>query len=208
METAKNPELGVGYAWSPLRPEHASPPETQLRQPEETNRGSFELERNDDVIPGTTGARLRSRAARLQRVRVLSTGGTTKVRVLFWRRSGDLWASTPVEWRYGPDDAVVVVRANRSERARSVKGWSGDPNRLVHIPLGGSRFGPMLVRIDLESSAPAEVELYPAKAVHGFVLPIGSEMQAWVRPLLIMFTTLGLVVAGRRILGLIKRFKN
>ena len=197
-ETAENPDLGVGYAWSPLRPGHTEPETTQLRQSDKEDYGPFVLIPNEDVLPGTVGSRLRVRAERqTEQVRVLSTREKTTARELFWRRSGDLWASTPVEWKYGPDDAVLVITANRTERARSVRGWSPEPQRHISVPLGGSRFGPMLVTAELESSEPAEVEVRSAKAVNGLVLPTGSEMQAWVRPLVLLFAMVGLLVVAR-----------
>ena len=101
----------------------------------------------------------------------------------FWRRSGDLWATGSVHWFEGPDDARVSVYANRTERARSVKGWSSDPQRMVHVPLGGARAGPVLVTIELESPEPARVEVGQAVAINGLVLPPGAELAAWVRPL-------------------------
>jgi hypothetical protein len=145
---------------------------------------------------------LRTRAEKeIDKETVLSTDGKTKAYGFFWRRSGDLWASAPVNWRHGPDDASVSVRANRTERARTVKGWSPDRERVLHLPLGGARAGPMLIKVELESSAPAEVSFRSAKAVNGFVLPGGSELQAWIRPsfffsLAVIFFTIGWL--GRR----------
>ena len=177
-----------------------------MRQATAVGADPFDLEPNDEVMPGTVGARLRTRAERTTQQRhVLSTSGKTTNYGFFWRRSGDLWVSAPVEWHFGPDDAVLTVTANRTERARSVRGWSSEPKRVVHVPLGGSRFGPMFVQVELTSSAPAEVEFSTAKAVNGFVLPAGSEIQAWVRPILFMIVTVTSLAVFRAVRGLFRR---
>ena len=205
LQTAQDPHLGVGYAWSPLIKSALTPDATQLRQVVSDISGPFELEENPEVLPGTVGVRLRTRAEKeIESSTVLSTSAKTRAYGFFWRRSGDLWASAPVEWRYGPEDATVIVRGNCTERARTVKAWAEDNKRVIHIPLGGARFGPMLVKLQLESSAPAEVELGSAKAVHGFVLPVGSELQAWVRPAFLGFVA-GTLVAMIWVLGRLLR---
>ena len=107
-----------------------------------------------------------------------------------------------MNWIEGPDDALVRVLTNRTERARSAKGWSKQPKRAIHVPLGGARWGPMFVTIELESSEPAMVEVGQAVAVSGFVLPRGAEFAAWLRPLFWLGLgglLTGLMMASRRI---------
>lgn len=185
LESARHPERGVGFAWSPLR-RGIRPAGTQYRQIE-SSEDLLELEEHEEVVPTPIAVRLRSRVRdTVAPPRRLSSGDGASFGV-FWRRSGDLWMATPVQWIEGPDDAHLVMYGNRTERARSVKGWSSASHRLVHVPLGGARRGPMLLRAKVISTEYADVEVGPIAAVNGVILPSRTELRMWFRPLL-MFT--------------------
>ncbi|MGI9666048.1 MAG: hypothetical protein ACR2N2_02965 [Acidimicrobiia bacterium] len=199
LESAKHPERGVGYAWSPLRGGER-PPHFQMHQ-QPSSEDPLVLEENPEVQPSTiaTSVRMRMRE-RMDKSRFLSTDGSTRAYGLFWRRKGDLWATAKLEWHTGPDHATTTVRANRTERARSVRGWTDTPTRRLPVPLGGARAGPMFVVVELVSDEPASVSVGRATAVNGFTLPTGSEFQAWGRPLLwsaIAGTVVGLLLVAR-----------
>ena len=139
------------------------------------------LEENPDIEPAGVVAVLRSRVSEEREVPRTLSGVKDRALAMFWRRQGDVWASARVTWLSGPDDATVTVFVNRTERARSVKGWSQNPERVIHVPVGAARSGPSLVSIDLASSEPAEVIVGQAVAVNGFVLPAGTEIGVWMR---------------------------
>ena len=184
LASARHTERGVGYAWSPLRGA-SRPAGTQYRQVEGSD-DVLELEEHSDVIPAPPAVQLRSRVRETLAPprRLTSEDGPTMG--VFWRRSGDLWLTAPVQWIHGPDDARLVVHGDRTERARSVKGWSTSAHRLVHVPLGGARPGPMVVRVEVVSSEYAEVEVGAVAAVNGLILPSTAEIRMWFRPLLLL----------------------
>ena len=125
------------------------------------------------------GTRLRAATDHPQ---VLETaGGTATSWVVFWRRQGDLLARANVRWLSGPDGATLRVIANRTERARTVKGWTDTPEQRVNVPLGGALTGPMLVQIVLESPDPAAIEVERASAVYSMPVPGGAEIRTWLR---------------------------
>lgn len=187
LDSARRVDRGVGFAWSPLRTKPAKPAATQLRQVDQDGDaflGPLALEENPDRPPATVGAKVRTRARdEFDRPRVLSVPGKSSSLGFFWRRSGDLLASAVIDWESGPDDALVRVFANRTERARTVRGWTESPRQHVTIPLGSARSGPMFVHISLESNEPAEVSVGRATAIQGLMLPSGAEYRAWIRPI-------------------------
>lgn len=207
LKTAQSPELGLGYAWSPLRDARSEPTSHQYRQVLDGG-DAFLLEPNPDVAPGGPAAVLRSRIRPERDLRRRLVGTNDRVFGLFWRRSGDVWTSAPVEWVSGPDDARVVVALNRTERAQSVKGWSSKPDRIVHVPVGGSRAGPALVSIQLEASEPAEVVVGQALAVNGFILPAGAERRAWSRMFFWVAAAGTTVALGATLVGLVGRSRR
>ncbi|MGI9642191.1 MAG: hypothetical protein ACR2N9_05355 [Acidimicrobiia bacterium] len=206
LESARHPENGVGYAWSPLRG-GIRPPGTQLRQIE-GGEDRLELEEHEEVTPAPTAVQLRSRVRdKVMPPRRLSSDDGRSVGV-FWRRSGDLWMTAPVRWIEGPDDARLVLYGDRTERARSVKGWSAASQRLVQVSLGGARPGPMLVTAEVVSPEFAEVEIGQVAAVNGLILPSRTELRMWFRPLLMLTLatagavfTLGALRLARRLTG-------
>ncbi|MGI9528442.1 MAG: hypothetical protein ACR2NG_01930 [Acidimicrobiia bacterium] len=182
LDSARHPERGVGYAWSPLRGGRR-PAGTQYRQIEGSEH-LLELEEHEDVIPAPAAVQLRSRVRdKVTPPRRLTSDDGRSVG-MFWRRSGDLWLTAPVRWIEGPEDARLLVYGGRTERARSVKGWSSAPQRLVPVPLGGARPGPMLLSAEVVSPEFAEVEIGPIVAVNGLILPSRTELRMWFRPLL------------------------
>ena len=191
LESARHPERGVGYAWSPLRG-GAAPPHTQFRQVADADDPLF-IEEHDEVVPASVGIRLRSRVRDNVAPPHRVTSDAPRTYGMFWRRRGDLWLTVPIRWIEGPDDARLVVYGNRTERARSVKGWSPAAERLVHVPLGGARAGPMVVSAELISSEFAEIEVSPPAAVNGLILPSRAELRMWFRPL--FWTSVGVTLA-------------
>ncbi|MGI9641972.1 MAG: hypothetical protein ACR2N9_04230 [Acidimicrobiia bacterium] len=203
LDSARHPERGVGYAWSPLRGGHR-PPGTQYRQIA-GSEDLLELEEHEEVIPAPAALRLRTRARdKVTPPRRLSSDSGRSVGV-FWRRSGDLWMTAPVRWIEGPDDARLLVYGGRTERARSVKGWSSAPQRLVPVPLGGARPGPMLVRAEVVSAEFAEGEVGPIVAVNGLILPSRTELRMWFRPLLRLTIAATSLALSLGLLHLIRR---
>ena len=180
LRTAQDPSLGIGYAWSPLRKQRSVPDATQLRQTDATD-DVMALEKNTDIAPAGIGAVLRSRVSEEREVPRILSGTRDRAYAFFWRRPGDVWATARVEWLSGPDDATVTVFTNRTERARSVNGWSDKAERIMHVPVAATRSGPSLVTIELMASEPAEVVVGQAVAVNGFVLPAGTELGVWLR---------------------------
>lgn len=197
LHTAQNPELGVGYAWSPLRPTPSVPGAAQLRQAGSADADPFRLEHHHDTEPGVVGAKARTRTRRKRdRTTVLSTSGRTHAYGLFWRRSGDLWASAPVERSHGPDTATLSVYTNLPNACGLCAVLHRTATESSTSRSGGARLGPMLIKVELDSDAPAEVKFANARAVHGFVLPAGSEAQAWLRPAVLGATFVAITFAG------------
>lgn|GEM_PF-2759920 len=193
LETARDISKNVGYAWSPVRPIATRATATAYRQIDD-QPDPFMLEPNPIAKQASDGPRLRTRMRRRTGASRVLSSANPKVYGYFWRRSGDLWVTAPISWHDGPDDAVVKVYANKTERARSVKGWSDETKRILRIPLGAARPGPTVVAITLESSTPAEVEVGRAVAVHGFTLPFGTEFRHLIRPL--VKTTVAILLLG------------
>lgn len=202
VETARNPELDVGFAWSPMLPNHAEPPGTQHRQrarDASETPDPMALEVDEEVRTGGFTEDIRTRVkSRLNSARLLSTEGKQVQRGLFWRSRGDLLAVAPLVWQEGPDDATVRVTINRTERGHSSKGWTRHSDQQLAIPLGGALSGPMLVKVELESDEPAAVEWGPVGAIYGIDLPAFAEYRTWIYPLLMAGTaTLVTLVAVR-----------
>ncbi len=186
LESAEQPAKRVGFAWSPLLADPAPVHYTQLRQrtPEEgAVPEPFALELSPAIRLGGIGTKAMERIRKqVDTPRLLTEPGKTRAYGFFWRRGGDIMAATRVRWHSGPDDALVKVFANRTERARTRKGWTTTAEQHVTVPLASARPGPMLLTIELESRGPAEVEIGRATAVQGMMLPGGAEARAWVRP--------------------------
>jgi len=199
VESAEQLDRGVGFAWSPLVGDPATPMATQLRQlrprPDALPH-PLALEPAPYVRTGGVAERVGTRLRNVaDQTRTLETdGGSATAWALFWRRKGDLLAPATVHWISGPDDATLRIIANRTERARTVKGWTDGPDQRVNVPLGGALNGPMVVQVVLESSEPAAVEMARAAAVYSMMLPGGAEMRTWLRPMLL--TMVGVSLAG------------
>lgn len=198
LDSARNVDRSVGFAWSPLRSKPAEPVATQLRQAGEVGDPSpdpMTLEEHPDRPPATIGAKVRTRAREeVDRPRVLSVPGKSSRTGLFWRRSGDLLGSAVIDWEYAPDDAMVRMFANRTERARAVRGWTEASRQHLTIPLGSARSGPMFIHVSLESEEPAKVAVGRATAIQGLLLPSGAEYRAWIRPIALV-ASIGVVAA-------------
>lgn len=180
--TAQRPELGVGFAWSPLLDAPATPEHTQLRQRRaEDGTDPWALEPAPYVRTGGVAHEIAVRSSSVSDL-LLSTSGRARYRGLGWRRHGDQLAVLPIRWRSGPDDATFIISVNGSERYRSVKGWNERPDRRALIPIAGMRSGYFTYQLRLEASEPAELEV-ATHSVRSIDVPALAEYRSWYRPL-------------------------
>ena len=173
-------DFGVGLAWSPLFADSSEPGSTQLRQ--EEGHDPWALEPNPEVTPAPPLQAIVERIVQHQgKPLVLGTEGRRSYWTVGWRRRGDFAATSRIRWISGPPEAMVSLNVQGRQRWRSRSGWSEDPVRSAAIPLGGLRSGPMISRLRIESSEPAQVEIQRA-AISGYPVPTFEEIGSWVAP--------------------------